>query len=90
MEEFDTMLVKKMNELEEMIAKKRFSTAGFEEDISISKLESLNLRDKYMTAHEVSYDIAMTKNRADLINSTIIETMKITQVYKKQAEIAEK
>jgi len=90
MDEFDVMLMKKMKELENTIKDKNFSSSEFVEDISISKLESLSLRDKYMTAHEVSYDITMIKNYADLTNNIVGETMKITQVYKKQAEIAEK
>jgi len=90
MDEFDGMLMEKMKELENMIKNKNFSSAWFVEDISISKLESLNLRDKYMTTHKVSYDVAMIKNYADLTNNIVWETMKITQIYKKQAEIAEK
>jgi len=90
MKTFDAMLIEKMKDLEGMIKQKNFSIVGFENDISLSKLESLSLRDKYMTAHEVSYDVAMIKNYADLANNIAGETMKITQIYKKHAEIAEK
>jgi len=89
-EGFDVMLVDKMKELENMIKNWNFSSSEFLDDISMSKLESFDLRDKYMTTHEVSYGVTMIKNYADLANNVVWETMKITQIYKRQAELAEK
>jgi len=90
LEEFDTMLVSKMKSLEQMIDKKDFDIVWLDTDLYFAKYESLNLREKYMTAHRVSYNVSMIKNRSDLINNSIIEWFKITQFYAKQAEAIEK
>ncbi len=87
---FDEMINKKTEKLLNMIENEDFESSEFDNDIYNSKMNSLNLRNKYLKTHNTSYNITMIKNYSDLVNNTVLETMKITQIYKKYAEITEK
>jgi len=89
-DEFDDMIQEGMSQLEIMIKNKSFNKTGFEADIFNAKWSALDLRGTYLKAHDVSYDISTIKDTADLFNNTVIETAKITGIWKSQAEALEK
>ena len=89
-DEFDEMVQEGMDQLAEMIRARRFDTVGFEVNVIKAKWNSEDLRNKYLQAHELSYQVSGIKDLADAINDSVIEGAKITGVWKAYAEAVEK
>lgn len=89
-DQFDSIIKGNIKQIENMIQSKNFNSATINSDISDAKQNSLNLREKYLKAHQVSYNVSAIKDTATLFNDIFIEAAKITQVRKAQAEAIEK
>lgn len=88
-DQYDITMKANVKRIESMIKSKNFHIVGFTADIFETKWKASDLREQYLTAHEVSYNITMIKASVDLLNNTAGEAAKMTVAWKKYAEAIE-